>query len=160
MNDLSVATAPRLVPVDRSYTTSFVVDQSPEEVFAAINNVRAWWTGDITGSTDRLGEEFTYRYADIHRSTQRITELVPGRKVVWLVTDGYLSFVADKAEWTGTTMVFDIASKAGKTELRFTHIGLLAGNECYDSCSSAWGSLIDTSLRNLITTGKSGLDRL
>ena len=160
MNDMSVATAPRLVPVDGSYTTSFVVDQSPEAVFAAINNVRAWWTGDITGTTDRLGAEFTYRYADIHRSTQKITELMPGRKVVWLVTDGYLSFVADKTEWTGTTIVFDIAEKAGKTELRFTHVGLLPAGECYDSCSNAWGSLINGSLKSLITTGKSNLDRL
>ena len=25
------------------YTTSFVVDQAPNHVFEAINNVRGWW---------------------------------------------------------------------------------------------------------------------
>src|SRR5438874_6827151 len=66
-----------------SYTISYVVDQSPQEVFDAINNVRGWWSGELDGGTDKLGAEFTYRYQDLHRSTQKITELVPGKKVVW-----------------------------------------------------------------------------
>jgi Activator of Hsp90 ATPase homolog 1-like protein len=138
----------------QDYTTSFVVDQSPEQVFAAINNVRGWWSGDIEGRTDELGTAFTYRYEDIHRSTQKITEWVPGKKVVWRVLDARISFVKDKAEWNGTDIVFEIARKGEKTELRFTHIGLLPAIECYGKCSGAWGFYINESLRSLITTGK------
>jgi hypothetical protein len=72
-----------------NFTTTFMVDRTPEEVFAAINNVRGWWSGNIYGDTDKLGDEFTYRYEDIHRSTQRITESIPGKRVVWRVLDGY-----------------------------------------------------------------------
>ncbi|MCI0708798.1 MAG: SRPBCC domain-containing protein [Chloroflexi bacterium] len=137
-----------------NYTTSFLVDQTPEEVFAAINNVRGWWTGEIEGSTDKLGDEFTYRYEELHYSKQRITEFIPGKKVVWLVTDASLNFVEDKTEWIGTEITFEIARMGDKTEVRFTHLGLVPEYECFDSCSNAWGFYINGSLRNLITTGK------
>jgi uncharacterized protein YndB with AHSA1/START domain len=137
-----------------NFTTSFLVDQSPEEVFDAINNVRGWWSGEIDGSTDSLGDVFTYRYKDVHRTTQKITEFVPGKKVVWHVTDAELSFVKDKTEWNGTDIVFEITRKGDKTEVRFTHVGLVPAFECYGGCSGAWGFYINDSLRNLIASGK------
>jgi hypothetical protein len=139
---------------DQSLTISFTVDQSPEEVFNAINDVRGWWSGEIDGSTDSPGAEFTYRYKDVHRSTQRITEWVPGRKIVWHVVDSSINFVKDRAEWNGTEIVFEITRQDGRTELRFTHGGLIPAFECYGGCSGAWGFYINDSLRNLITTGK------
>jgi hypothetical protein len=138
----------------QNYTTTFAVDQSPEEVFDAINNVRGWWSDEIDGSTDKLGAEFTYRYKDLHCTTQKITELVPGKKVVWHVLDSHINFVKDKAEWDGTDIVFEITKQHGKTELRFTHVGLLPAIECYGKCSGAWGFYVNESLRSLITTGK------
>ena len=138
----------------QNYTTAFSVDQTPEQVFDAINNVRAWWSGEIDGDTDRLGAEFTYRYSDLHRSTQKITEFIPGKRIVWHVSDAYLGFVKDKGEWNGTDIVFEITKKADKTELRFTHVGLVPAFECYGDCSGAWGFYINDSLRSLIITGK------
>jgi hypothetical protein len=139
---------------DKSYTTSFVVDQSPDEVFAAVNNVRGWWAGEFEGDTERLGSEFTYRYEEVHWSKQRISESVPGERVVWHVLDGELSFVAQKDEWRDTDIVFDIARRGAQTELRFTHLGLTPARECFHSCTDAWGFLVNQSLRSLITTGK------
>jgi hypothetical protein len=138
----------------KNYTISFSVDQSPEQVFAAINNVRGWWSGDIDGRTDALGATFTYRYQDLHRSTQKITELVPGKRVVWHVVEAQIEFVKDRAEWNGTDIVFEISGKDGKTELRFTHVGLVPTVECYGKCAGAWGFYINESLRSLITTGE------
>jgi uncharacterized protein YndB with AHSA1/START domain len=135
------------------FSTTFTVDQAPDEVFAAINDVRSWWTGDIAGGTSALGDEFTYRHQDVHRSTQRVTELVPGKRVEWLVTDAHLSFTEDPAEWTGTRVVFDIGSGPEGTEVRFTHVGLSPDVACYESCSSAWGFFVNGSLRSRITAG-------
>ena len=138
----------------KNYTASFTVDQSPDDVFAAVNNVRGWWSGEVDGRTDKLGAEFTYRYQDLHRSTQKITEFVPGEKVVWRVLDAQINFVKDKDEWDGTDIVFEIARKGRKTELRFTHVGLVPTIECYGKCAGAWGYYINESLRSLVTTGK------
>lgn len=138
----------------KDLTISILVDQSPQKVYDAVNDVRAWWSGDITGRTDKPGATWTYKYEDLHRSTQKITEMVPSKRVVWHVVDSHLSFVKDTTEWNGTDIVFDIAKKGNKTELRFTHVGLKPAAECYGDCSSAWGFYIKDSLRKLITTGK------
>jgi len=90
------------------------VDQSPEEVFDAINNVRGWWSEEIDGRTDQLGAEFEFHHKDVHRSTHKITEFVPGKKVVWHVVDAELNFVKYKTEWNGTDIVFDIAEKTAR----------------------------------------------
>jgi len=136
---------------DENLTITFTVGQTPEEAFAAINNVRGWWSGEIEGNTDRLGDEFTYRYDDVHRSKQKITELIPGRRVVWHVLEGYVNFTRDKTEWTGTDVNFDISRMGDKTQVRFTHVGLVPEYECFDSCSNAWGFYINRRLRSLIT---------
>lgn len=139
---------------NQNYTLSLAVNQSPEEVFDAINNVRGWWSGDIKGETDKLGAEFTYRHEDVHRSTHQITEFAPGKKVVWHTTNSRLNFVRDKTEWTGTDVVFEITRQGDQTELHFTHVGLVPAIQCYGDCSGAWGYYIGESLRSLITTGK------
>ena len=137
----------------KNFTTTILVDQTPLEAFDAINDVRSWWSGEIDGRTDLLGVEFTYSYKTQHRTTQKITELVPGKKVVWHVTASSLTFVKDKSEWDGTDIVFEIARKGDKTEVRFTHLGLVPTIECYDGCSGAWGFYVNESLRDLIVKG-------
>jgi hypothetical protein len=137
-----------------NYTTSFLVDNTPDEAFNGINNVRGWWSGKIAGTTNRRGAEFTYTVPEVHSCKMKITEIIPGKKVVWQVLESEISYVKDRAEWTGTEMVFDISKKNGKTEVRFTHGGLVPTIECYKDCSNAWGMLVNGNLRRLISTGK------
>jgi hypothetical protein len=136
------------------FTTSFSVEQTPHEVFNAINNVRGWWSEEIEGNTDKLNDVFLYHYKDVHKCKLKLIEVIPDKKVVWLVMENYFNFTKDKTEWTGTKIAFEISQKENKTQLRFTHIGLVPEYECYDICNDAWSNYIKNSLRDLVTKGK------
>lgn len=136
------------------FNTFFSVDETPNTVFNAINNVRGWWSENIEGGTDQLNDEFTYKASNLHKCTMKLIEVVPGKKVVWLVLNNYFSFAKDETEWIGNKIEFDISEKDNKTQVHFTHHGLVPAYECYDICFDAWTGYINDSLRNLITTGK------
>jgi hypothetical protein len=137
-----------------SFTAGFAVDQTPEEAFQAINNVRGWWSEDIEGDTGKAGGEFIYRYRDVHRCRMEVAELVPSERVAWRVLDNYFDFTRDQREWKGTEIHFEITARDGKTEIRFTHVGLVPRCECFDVCSNAWDFYLYSSLRALIRTGR------
>ena len=143
-----------------SLTLTFAVYQTPEQVFTAINDVRGWWAGppaptepQIEGRTDVLGAEFTYDVPDVHHVKFRITELVPNTRVAWLALDSELTFIQDRQEWDGTTVTFDISEQDGRTQVVFTHVGLVPEHECYEICDDAWSSYILGNLRRFIETG-------
>jgi Activator of Hsp90 ATPase homolog 1-like protein len=139
---------------DQSYTTTFSVDRTADEVLAAINNPRAWWSEEIEGHTDQVDDVFTFRVKDIHYSEIQVIELVPDMKVVWRVLDNYMNYIDDQSEWKDTEIRFELFEKDGTTEVRFTHAGLVPAYECFEICSNAWGFYIGGSLRSLITTGE------
>jgi uncharacterized protein YndB with AHSA1/START domain len=141
------------------FTLTLLVDQSPKEVFNAIKNVRGWWSGlyseEFEGRTDKLDEEFTFRAGEgAHYSNQKLKEIIPDKKLVWLVTDSNLTFLENKTEWTGTKIIFEISKKGNKTQIRFTHEGLVPEVECYDSCAPALTQYLKEKLRNVISKGK------
>lgn len=138
----------------QDYHTSITVSATPQEAYKSINHVSKWWTEYIEGSSQKLNDEFTVRFGDVHVSTQKLVELVPGQKVVWLVTDSHLNFVEDEHEWTNTRISFDISKQGDKTNIQFTHLGLAPGIECYKSCVPAWEYYVKESLFKLLAEGK------
>jgi uncharacterized protein YndB with AHSA1/START domain len=137
-----------------SYTTVFTIDRAPDQVFDAINDVRSWWMTKVEGSNRTVGDEFSYRVPGVHFCRMRVTELVPGEKVVWTVVDNHMGFIEDQREWMGTEIRFELTAQDGATEVSFTHDGLVPTYECFDICQNAWTFYIQDSLRTLAATGE------
>jgi hypothetical protein len=135
------------------YTTTIAVDQSPEETFNAINNVSGWWSSDFEGHSERLNDTFIVRFGETW-ITSKVVELVPGRKIVWQVTDCNKHWLKNKKEWVDTIISWEISKKDDKTQMHFTHFGLVPQLQCYDACENAWGEYINGSLRKLLVKGK------
>jgi hypothetical protein len=135
------------------YNTTLMVDQTPKEVFKCINRVSDWWSSNFEGHSEKLNDIFTVHFGETN-ITVKIVELIPDKKIRWHVIDCYKHWLKDKKEWKDTTMSWEISSEKNSTQIRFTHIGLFPGKECYKGCEKAWDSYINESLFKLIKKGK------
>jgi hypothetical protein len=137
-----------------NFQTTIWVNASPESAFNRIHEISAWWTENAEGSSRHKEDEFIVRFGDVHFSRQKLDELVPSKKITWLVTESRLNFIKEREEWTGTRIHFDLSERNGGTEIRFTHEGLDPEKECYEACAAAWTGYIRESLFNYLSTGK------
>lgn len=143
---------------EQSFTTTVTFEKSPREIFEHITlDVPKWWGGkDFKGSSVAVNDEFTIHHPGAHFSRQRVVEIIPDKKVVWLVTESKFDWLErNKEEWTNTKMVFELSSDGDKTTLHFTHEGLVPGLECYDRISAGWDTVIRGWLYQFVNTGES-----
>jgi hypothetical protein len=140
---------------DKNYSATIEVAKSPKHVFNCINDVPKWWSKDFEGHSTKLKDEFIIMHPGAHYSKQKLFEVIPDKKVVWLVTESQLDWIEkNKGEWTNTKMVFEITDEDDKTLLHFTHEGLVPEKECYQRCTQGWDMVIKDWLFNFITDGK------
>ena len=141
-------------PESRSFTTDIEVSKSANDVFNCLREVSKWWSVDFEGESSNLNDEFIIHHPHQHYSKQKLVEVDPGRKIVWLVVDSVLYWLKDKHEWTNTKMIFEIAEKGDKTLLQYTHEGLVPEKECYSQCAQGWTMVIRDRLFSFIEDGK------
>jgi hypothetical protein len=141
------------------FHTGILVSAGADHAFSCICSVSAWWTENMEGASIELHDEFTVRFGDVHYSKQRLTEVVPGKNLVWLVTEGRLNFVKREDEWTNSRIIFELIPQDGQLLIQFTHAGLNPDIECYGACSSAWKEYVAGSLYKLITAGEGQPDK-
>ena len=138
----------------KDYTFRLESSDTSKNIFDTLLNVRSWWIGlyseTIKGDTKKLNDEFTFSAGNgVHYSKQKLIELIPDKKIVWLVTDSNLNFLEKPNEWTGTKICFEISEKGNKSQITFTHQGLVPKIECYNSCSSAWTQYLENLAKKL-----------
>jgi hypothetical protein len=138
---------------EQDYHTSITVDATAQEVFESINSISQWWTENWEGSSQKLNDIFTVHFGQTF-ITLKITESIPGKKIVWYVTDCNKHWLKNKKEWKGTQVTWEISTKDKATQVDFTHLGLVPDLECYDVCENAWTGYLHNSLKNLVTSGK------
>lgn len=142
---------------NNSFTASIELDKSSQDVFKAITqDVAKWWGGkDFSGSSTKLNDEFVIHHIGAHYSKQKLVEVIPNKKVAWLVTDSTLHWLkTDKNEWSNTKMIFEISTRGNKTILHFTHEGLLLEKECFEKCEQGWTMVIKDWLFHYVADGK------
>jgi hypothetical protein len=137
----------------QNYHSSITVNTDAKKVFENISRVSSWWAAGFEGQAKNPGELFTVRFGETFVSF-RIVETIPGKKIVWQVIDCNLHWLSDKKEWNHTKINWDISQRGDKTQIDFTHIGLVPGIECYNDCKKGWDFFIQESLFKLITEGK------
>lgn len=139
---------------DKTYTATIEVAQPAKEVFNAVTKVSQWWSKDFEGNSTNLNDEFIINHPNQHYSKQKLIEVIPVKKIVWLVTESKLDWLKNnKEEWTNTKMIFEISTKDNKTVLHFTHENLDPEKECYAMCEKGWDIVIKDWLFYLITIG-------
>jgi hypothetical protein len=134
------------------YTVAIEVAKSANDVFNHLmNDVSKWWPEEVEGESSKLNDEFAFRTGDSHYSKNKVIELAPNKKVVWLVTESIRK--TDNFEWTGTKMIFELTPKDNNAILEFTYDGVILENE-YDRLVQMCDLVIKEKLYNLITDGK------
>lgn len=139
---------------NNDFNCSFTASISASEAMKKINSVPEWWGVNFSGSTKQQNDQFVIKMGGDSFFDLTVEELIPGKKMVWLVTDCNMPWYSDKTEWAHTRLIFDLDEKDGVTELKFTHEGLTPDVECYADCEPGWTHWIKTSLLSYFTTGK------
>lgn len=136
----------------KNFHRTIKVNASAAEAIKKIGRVNGWWAKNFTGKAEKLNDKFSVHFGKTFVDF-KISELVPGKKVVWNVTDCNLHWINNKKEWKGTEVIFEISEKKNGAKIDFTHIGLVPGVECYEDCEVGWDGHITNSLVKFINEG-------
>ena len=139
---------------ENSFNCSISANISAAEAIKKISNVTDWWGIGFSGNAQKQGDEFVVKMGGESFFNFTVAELIPGKKIVWLITDCNMPWYIDKKEWANTKIIFDLSENNGRTTLNFTHEGLTPEVECYKDCEPGWTHWIKTSLVSYLTTGK------
>jgi hypothetical protein len=107
----------------------------PRDVFpriAGATGFASWWSDDIVM---RSGGEVEIRMPDRNLVCRlRPETMVMPARAAWSAEAG--------SEWSGTSLLFDLAPDSGGTRLLFNHSGWSKMSELYLMTTALWGALL------------------
>jgi|ERR1044072_16563 hypothetical protein len=139
---------------NNDFNSSISANISADEAIKKISNLPEWWGVAFTGNSEKQNDQFILKMGGESFFNCTVEELIPGKRVVWLITDCYMPWYSDKKEWADTRLIFDLNENNGITALTFKHEGLTPDIECYKDCEKGWTHWIQISLFSYFTTGK------
>jgi uncharacterized protein YndB with AHSA1/START domain len=135
------------------YRLVLPLEASPARVFEAVTTqagVAAWWTPDCAVGA-RPGDALEVRFPEADFFARfRIARLVPDALVEWECVDSLhpaAAGYANRRDWVGTKVRFELAPAGDGTTLTFTHEGLRPALECNATCRDGWWHYLLQGLR-------------
>jgi hypothetical protein len=139
-----------------TYSVDIGVTKPASEVFHhLLHDVSKFWPEEMEGECSRLNDEFVFKTGDSHYSKNRVVELVPDKKLVWLVTESIRK--TDNFDWSGTKMIFALTPKDNHTLLQFTYDGIVLEHES-DRLAQICDFVIKEKLYNLIESFSTSIE--
>src|SRR5215831_11021511 len=108
---------------EQGYHGSFTANVSPREAFENISRVSEWWSKNLEGKSQKPNDVFTVRFRSGDLFKAKVSELLPGTKIIWEVTP-----------------------QKDSVEVKMTHVDLVPELECFDHCTKSWHYLMQDSL--------------
>lgn len=143
--------------IHQDYQSVMEVNASSQAAYAALTTgIADWWSNEFTGAGDRPGARFSVRFFGDNFFTMEVTELQPGRQLVWTCIDGCTDAagIQNKQEWTGTHIIWTLTPHQGKTAIKLLHEGLNETMECIEVCTKGWNYFFHDSLVPFLENGK------
>lgn len=125
----------------------FRVAAPPSAVYLALTDesgLRGWWTTRVSAAPV-VGSIAEFAFGDATPIRLQVAQLEANRRVVWRGIDGL-------AEWSDTTIAFELSPTGDATAVRFLHSGWRSAEGILGQCSFDWASYL-VSLRALVETG-------
>ena len=125
------------------------IQSTPEKIYKAVTTeegIACWWSKKNNAKPE-AGSIYRIYFGPDYFKEIKITELVPGKKVVWEILNAH-------PEWLNTIIVFDISTGKNSAELRFRHSGWKDYTDMFAQCNHHWGIFLQN-LKAYTETGKS-----
>jgi uncharacterized protein YndB with AHSA1/START domain len=137
---------------DEDYASEVAIPAPPERIFQALttlDGLAGWWTPTVSGRAD-AGGQITFGFAD-ESVVMRVDETTPPTSVVWTCLS-HSKF----PEWRDTTLAFAVRPQDDNSALlAFRHAGLVAGLDCYTTCSAGWDHYLRSLAAHVVGDGGS-----